>query len=116
MQLVDFDQLLKKLRGNLKRTRKPEKCEQLTDFIQKLEMLKEIDQKEMLTEEDINKAMSVTCYENIGYCCGLAKRCLWRDSCRQALGIDDETYVEVKEQVVWEILNRLRKREESEIG
>jgi predicted metal-binding transcription factor (methanogenesis marker protein 9) len=113
MELIDFDQLLDKLKGNLKRTRKPEKREQFTDFIQKFETLKEIDQKEMLTEEDINKAMSVTCYENIGYCCGLAKPCLWRDSCRQALGIDDETYVEVKEQVVWEILNRLSKRGES---
>jgi len=113
MEVIDFNQLLKKLKGSLKRTKMLERREQLTDFIQKLEMLKEIDQKEMLDEEDINRAMSVTCYENIGYCCGLTRPCLWRDSCRQALGIDDEAYVEVKEEVVWEILGRISKREES---
>lgn len=46
--------------------------------------------------------MSITCYENIGYCCGLSKPCIWRDSCRQVLGIDDETYVQVKkEDEIW---------------
>ena len=104
LNLVDFDQLIKKIGKNLKRAKSAEKREELEDYIRKLKISKEIAEKETLTEEDVMRAMSVTCYENIGYCCGLAKPCLWRDACRQALGIDDETYVEVKEGVVWEIL------------
>lgn len=104
---MDFEQLIGKLQKNFKRAKSTEKREQLEDYIRKLEICREISEKEMLTEEDVTRAMSVTCYENIGYCCGLEKPCLWRDSCRQALGIDDETYVEVKEAVIWEILNRL---------
>lgn len=52
----------------------------------------------------MKKAMGVTCYKNIGYCCGLAKDCIMRDCCRQALGIDDDTYVRVKEKLIWEML------------
>jgi predicted metal-binding transcription factor (methanogenesis marker protein 9) len=109
--LVDFDQLIAKLQKNLKRAKSTGKREQLEDYIRKLEICQQISEKEMVTEEDVTKAMSVTCYQNIGYCCGLEKPCLWRDSCRQALGIDDEVYVEVKEAVVWEILQRLSKKE-----
>ena len=114
MQFVDFDQLIKKLGKNLKRAKSKEEHEEIEDYIRKLEIAKEIAEKETLTKEDVKRAMSVTCYEDIGYCCGLAKPCLWRDSCRQALRIDDETYVEVKEAVVWEILERISKKEEGE--
>lgn len=109
--IVDFDRLIQKMEKNLKRVKSQERREELEDYIQRLRLSKEVAEKELLTEEDIKKAMSVTCYENIGYCCGLSKPCIWRDSCRQALGIDDETYVEVKEAVIWEILERLRKRQ-----
>lgn len=70
----------------------------------KLGSLKEIEQKARNTKADVKKAMSVTCYKNIGYCCGLAKDCIMRDSCMQDLGIDDEAYVRVKEKMIWEIL------------
>jgi len=109
--LVDLDQLIGKLRKNLKRAKSTGKREQLEHYILKLEICQKIAEREVLTEEDVKKAMSVTCYGNIGYCCGLEKPCLWRDSCRKALGIDDNTYVEVKEAVIWEILQRLSKKE-----
>lgn len=70
----------------------------------KLWTLKEIERKITKTKADVKKAMSVTFYKNIGYCCGLAKDCIMRDSCRQALGVDDETYIKAKEKVVWEML------------
>lgn len=71
--LVSFDQLIGKLRKNLKRAKSTEKREQLEDYIQKLKICQEVAEKEILTEEDVTKAMSVTCYGNIGYCCGLEK-------------------------------------------
>jgi hypothetical protein len=34
---------------------------------------------------------------------------VWRDACRQALRIDDETYVEVKEAVIRHMLERVNR-------
>ena len=51
--------------------------------------------------------MSITCFGDIGYCCGLTKACVWRDACRQALRIDDETYIAVKEAVIRHMLGRV---------
>ena len=123
--LVNFDQLIGRLRFNLESAKSAikhgeaeslEDCEALQDYVDKLEesiykleIAKEISQKERLDEEDIRRAMSITCYGNIGYCCGLTKVCLWRDSCRQALGIDDKTYVEVKEAVIQDMLERINR-------
>lgn len=132
LALVNFDQLIKRLRFNLEgakaalepqpeeskpgEARSPEDLEVLTkyvhemeDTVRKLEIASEVAQKEMPTDEDIHKVMGITCYGNIGYCCGLAKECIWRDSCRQALGIDDETYASIKEAVIWQLLKRSKK-------
>jgi predicted metal-binding transcription factor (methanogenesis marker protein 9) len=111
MQFSDFDQLIKKVEKNLGRARSTEKRKGIEDHIEGLKVSREIAQKQMLTERDVRRAMSVTCYENVGCCCGLEKPCLWRHSCRQALGIDDETYVEVRAAVIWEILECLNKKE-----
>jgi len=72
--------------------------------VSKLKLLKGIEQKQQKSGEDVIQAMSVTCYGDIGYCCGLSDNCVWRDCCRQALGIDDQTYVQVKQKVVWQML------------
>jgi len=121
--LVNFDQLIERLRFNLESAKSAmehgeaeilEDSEALQDYvdsleesIRKLEIAREISQKERLDEEDIRRAMSITCYGNIGYCCGLTKVCLWRDSCRQSFGIDDKTYVEVKEAVIRRMLEHI---------
>jgi len=123
--LVNFDQLIERLRFNLESAKSAiehgeaeilEDSEALQDYvdsleetIRKLEVAREVSQKERLDEEDIKRAMSITCYGNIGYCCGLTKVCLWRDSCRQSLGIDDKTYVEVKEAVIRDMLERINR-------
>jgi predicted metal-binding transcription factor (methanogenesis marker protein 9) len=127
LALVNFDQLIKRLRFNLEsaksalepqpeESKSPEDLEALRkyvydmeDTVRKLEIANEVAQKEMPTDEDIRRVMNITCYGNIGYCCGLAKECVWRDSCRQALGIDDETYASIKEAVIWQLLKRSKK-------
>jgi len=58
---------------------------------------------EKVTKEDVLKAMSITCYGNLAYCCGLEKKCPWRDMARAALRIDDETF-RSKEDWVWSVL------------
>lgn len=83
----------------------------LVDTVRKYQIAKEVYDKETLTKEDIYKAMSITCYGNLGYCCGLSKDCPWRDACRQALRIDDQTYVDIKENLIWQLMERASNRE-----
>lgn len=120
--LVNFDQLIGRLKFNLASAKSaiesdelksPENHEALLDYvnkleesIHKLEVARDISQKERLDEQDVKRAMSITCYGDIGYCCALTKDCVWRDSCRQALSIDDDTYVEVKKEVIRQMLER----------
>lgn len=125
LALVDFDQLIKRVRFNLEGAKSAieelelgegkssedieglQKCVQgFEDTMRKLGIAKEVAQKEKPTEEDIRRVMGITCYGNIGYCCGLAKECVWRDSCRQALRVDDKTYVDIKEAIIWQLLER----------
>jgi hypothetical protein len=125
LALVNFDQLIKRLQFNLnsaksaieleeyKSTEEFEALEgyihELKETIRKLEIAKEVAQKEVPTDEDVHRVMGITCYGNLGYCCALAKECLWRDSCRQALGIDNKTYIDIKEAVIWQLLERANK-------
>jgi len=119
---VNFDQLIERLKFNLASAKSaieseelkcPENYEALQDYvnkleesIHKLEVARKISQKARLDEQDVKRAMGITCFGDIGYCCGLTKECVWRDSCRQALKIDDDTYVEVKEAVIRQMLER----------
>jgi hypothetical protein len=123
--LLNFDQMIGRLKFNLEGARSaiehgecqdPQDYESLRDYadkieesIHKLEVARQISQKNRLDEEDIGRAMSITCFRNIGYCCGLTKACVWRDACRQALRIDDETYIEVKEAVIQHMLERVNR-------
>lgn len=132
LTLVNLDQIIKRLQFNLEgakvalepqpgefkpgESRSPEDLEvlrkyvhEMEDTVRKLEIAKEIAQKETPTDEDIHRLMGITCYGNLGYCCGLAKECIWRDSCRQALGIDDDTYANIKEAVIWQLLKHIKK-------
>jgi predicted metal-binding transcription factor (methanogenesis marker protein 9) len=123
--LLNFDQMIDRLKFNLESARSaiehgecqdPQDCEALRDYadkieesIHKLEVARQISQKGRLDEEDVGKAMSITCFGDIGYCCGLTKACVWRDACRQALRIDDETYIAVKEAVIRHMLERVNR-------
>jgi len=58
---------------------------------------------EKTSREEVLKAMSITCFGNLAYCCGLEKKCPWRDMARAALRIDDETF-KSKENWIWNVL------------
>ena len=123
--LLNLDQMIGRLKFNLDGARSaiehgecqdPQDCEALRDYadkidesIHKLEIARHISQKKRLDEEDVGRAMGITCFGDIGYCCGLTKACVWRDACRQALRIDDETYVEVKEALIGHMLERVNR-------
>ncbi len=124
VNLLNFDQVIKRFQFNLESAKsavESGECEnsdlellktyinKLKDDIQKLDVAKEIAQKEIISDEDVKNAMAITCFANLGYCCKLEKTCMWRDSCRQALRIDDETYTEIKEATIWQMLQRVNK-------
>ena len=102
--IMNFDEVILELKETISEEEDDKEQCKLQRLATKLESLKEIDRKPRKTETDVRKVISVTCYKNTGYCCGLAKDCIMRDSCRQALGIDDETYIKVKEKVLWEMM------------
>jgi len=102
--IMNFDEVILELKEVISEEEDEKEQRRFQSLASKLGSLKEIEQKARKTKADVKKAMSVTCYKNIGYCCGLAKDCIMRDSCRQALGIDDETYIKVKEKVIWEMI------------
>jgi len=126
MTLMNYTQLLQRLKFNMEGAKSAiesgeyKSAEELdalkayidglVDTVRKFQIAKEVYEKEVRTNEDIFKAMSITCYGNLGYCCGLSKECPWRDACRQALRIDDKAYVDIKENVIWQLLERANKR------
>ena len=74
--------------------------------LEDIRILRAISLKTEKTKEDVEKAMSVTCYKNLLYCCGLEKNCFWQNACRKALGKSDENYVK-KEQYIWHFLEKV---------
>ena len=46
----------------------------------------------VLTKEDIENAQKITCYNSLGFCCGLEKECVFRDSARATLDVTDEEF------------------------
>ena len=60
-----------------------------------------------LTEEEVLRAMSITCFGHIAYCCGVEKQCPFRDAALVALGISYEEFREMKERKIMEGLREL---------
>ena len=104
VNIIDFKQTIAELKGIITEEADQAERRKLSKLLSKFEFLQQIEQKSRRTKNDVKKAMSITCYKSIAYCCGLAKDCIIRDGCRQALGVDDETYVEVKERMIWQML------------
>lgn len=46
----------------------------------------------------IEKAMALTCYGSLAYCCSLEKRCINRDKALELLGLTREDYRKLKEE------------------
>jgi len=76
-----------------------------------LESLREIKEKrlrgEKLTEDDIRKAMEVTCFKSIAHCCKYTKGCPWFFSACDALGLDPKEVSLWKEEMVWRWLREV---------
>ena len=80
VDLIDFDQAILEIKEAISEEEDEKEQRRLQRLATKLESLREIDRKLRKTKTDVKKAMSITCYKNIGYCCGLAKGCIMRDS------------------------------------
>jgi len=59
-------------------------------------MIKALKGEIELSEDEIR---SLLCYKSLAYCCGLQKPCIFRDAARALLGISDEEYVRLKEEL-----------------
>ena len=74
-------------------------------------LLKELAERrergERITEREARMAMAITCYGNIAYCCGISKKCPFRDAALRALGISHSDYKKMKERKAMEMLREL---------
>lgn len=43
-----------------------------------------------------DKAMAITCYGSLAYCCGLEKKCAIRDEALRLLGLSEDDYLKIK--------------------
>jgi predicted metal-binding transcription factor (methanogenesis marker protein 9) len=48
------------------------------------------------SEDELKEILSLICYENLGFCCGINKYCPSRDAVLEILGIDKGAYQEAK--------------------
>lgn len=51
-----------------------------------------------MNEEEIKKALELTCFHSLSFCCGLRKSCSMRDKARELLGISDKEYIRLKKE------------------
>ena len=66
---------------------------------------------EELTREEVERAMSVTCWKHLAYCCSTKKKCGYRDMVLRALGLTKRDYSKYKkacEGLLWLILAEKR--------
>jgi len=68
-------------------------------LVKKLSMLGKYGQKKPETDEEKQELLSVLCYGSLGYCCGLEKKCMWRDSVLAVYNIDPKVFKAYKEEV-----------------
>ena len=70
--------------------------------------------KEKLSKEDVEEALGMLCFRSLAYCCGLEKKCPYRDTVLAILGISEEEYKEVKKKADEMFRSRVKWGEESE--
>jgi len=63
----------------------------------------------------IEKAMALTCYGSLAYCCSLDKRCINRDRALELLGLTHEDYRKLKEEFHKRIIEYAKGHLSSEI-
>jgi len=55
-----------------------------------------IEKRRKLTKRDVEKGMKILCYKHLAYCCGIEKKCGYRDSLLNAIGMTKADYIEYK--------------------
>jgi len=93
---VTMDELIIKLEGYLSKMGKEHKVD-FDAFQEKINILKKYNGRKRFTEEEQNDILSLLCYDDLGYCCGLSKPCLWRNAVTELFGISPEKFKKVKE-------------------
>lgn len=88
-------------------------------IIPKLKLLKTVNlpisKQDELSSDDLIKAMNITCYGNLMYCCGLSKNCIWRDAARAALHMGDSLYT-AKEKMIFDLAKQIKRVRTDDIG
>ena len=69
-------------------------------------MIKKYDKHKTFTTEEKTEILSLICYNNLGYCCGIEKDCQYRDTVLAILKMDKQFYKEVKSAFGEELWNR----------
>jgi len=95
-----------------------EKIQQLSEFIddeiksndmkikkllKTLNILIKYKDRKPSTKEEIKEVMSMTCFDNIAYCCGIKKDCFWRDLVLLILRIDKKEFKKAKDEFGFEL-------------
>lgn len=100
---LDLDKLLKEIYTEIMSILE-EACDIISNYgmhIRKNKELKNIlltyKEKTPKTEEEINDVMSILCFKNIAYCCGVKKNCFRRDIVLKIFGMSKENYTKEKE-------------------
>ena len=75
-------------------------------LLKKIELLSEYEKKGVKTLDDAEGLMKVLCYKNLAFCCrqkdsdGNGKKCMWRDTVLNILGINEDDFIRVKEKAI----------------
>jgi len=64
--------------------------------LEKLRWLRTLKESQKLNWKDVQEAMTLTCYDNLAFCCGPSKECPYQFSVLEALGIDPNDFAEFK--------------------
>lgn len=86
-------------------------------LLKKIELLSEYEKKGVKTVDDAEGLMKVLCYRNLAFCCRPktsdgGKKCLWRDSVLNILGVSKEDFIRVKEEATSIFYPKLDKKKE----
>lgn len=76
---------------------KSSKEEEAAEMQGKIDIMeKYMNRKPPYTKQETQEILSLCCYNNVGYCCGLQKGCVWRDTVLNIFAINPDEYVAAK--------------------
>jgi predicted metal-binding transcription factor (methanogenesis marker protein 9) len=96
-EIVSIDDILQVLEKHKINSEK-----EIKDIQKKINLLKNFKEGKNLLKSDI---LSLVCYNDLSYCCGLKKTCIWRDSALNMFGITAKEYVDAKDKCQAQLLD-----------